>query len=63
MNLANLEMRIILAKMVWMYDWELVNKGLDFFQEAKLYLPWEKPPVLIRFILEGHGRDRCNYMC
>ncbi|KAM5354702.1 hypothetical protein ACJ41O_001349 [Fusarium nematophilum] len=49
MNLAYLEMTIILAKMVWMYDWELVDTELDFFGEAKLYLLWEKPSLLVRF--------------
>ncbi|KAH6887527.1 cytochrome P450 [Thelonectria olida] len=53
MNLANLEMRIILAKMVWMYDWELISTDLDSFQEAKLYLLWKKPSVLVRFHLRG----------
>ncbi|KAF4948832.1 hypothetical protein FSARC_13638 [Fusarium sarcochroum] len=48
-SLAYLEMRIILAKMVWLYDWELVNTELDFFQEARLYLLWDKPSVLVRF--------------
>ena len=52
-NLAYLEMRIILAKIVWMYDWELVNKDLKFFEEAKLYLLWKKPPVVVRFHERG----------
>lgn len=48
-NLAYLEMRIILAKMVFTYDWELVNKDLDFLQEAKLYLLWKKPARMVKF--------------
>lgn len=48
-NLAYLEMRIILAKMVFHYDWELVNTDLDFFAEAKLFLLWKKPEVRVRF--------------
>ncbi|KAJ3545114.1 hypothetical protein NM208_g2676 [Fusarium decemcellulare] len=53
MHLAYLEMKIILAKMAWMYDWELVTTDLDFFHEAKLYLLWSKPSVMVHF----HPRD------
>ncbi|KAI8934410.1 hypothetical protein NX059_009145 [Plenodomus lindquistii] len=48
-NLAYLEMKIILAKMVFAYDWELVNKDLDFLEEANLYLLWKKPAVMVKF--------------
>ncbi|CAN9413953.1 unnamed protein product [Alternaria alternata] len=44
-----LEMRIILAKMVFELDWELVNKDLDFLKETRLYLLWKKPAVVVRF--------------
>jgi cytochrome P450 len=37
-NLAYLEMRIILAKMVFDFDWVLVNKDLDFLKETRLHL-------------------------
>jgi hypothetical protein len=42
-------MRIILAKMVFEFDWELVNKDLDFLKETRLYLLWKKPAVVVRF--------------
>ncbi|KAH7131049.1 cytochrome P450 ClCP1 [Dactylonectria macrodidyma] len=48
-NLACLEMRIILVKLVWMYDWELVNQDLNFLNEVRLYFIWEKPSVFVRF--------------
>lgn len=48
-NLAYLEMRIIIAKMVYHFDWELVNTDVDFFKEAKLFLLWKKPAVMVRF--------------
>lgn len=39
--------RIILAKMIWRFDWEHVNKGeVDWERDLKLYAIWEKPPVL-----------------
>lgn len=48
-NLAYLELRIILAKMVFHYDWELINKDLKFFEDAKLFVLWKKPKVVVRF--------------
>lgn len=47
-NLAYLEMRIILAKMVYHFDWELVN-NVDLFRDAKLFLLWKKPALVARF--------------
>ncbi|KAJ2893597.1 hypothetical protein MKZ38_008420 [Zalerion maritima] len=48
-NLAYLEIRIILAKMVWAYDWELVDKELEFFEQTEMYLLWKKPSMFVRF--------------
>ncbi|EWZ49110.1 hypothetical protein FOZG_00079 [Fusarium oxysporum Fo47] len=48
-NLAYLEMRIIIAKMVYHFDWELVNNEVDLFRDSKLYLLWKKPRLLVRF--------------
>ncbi|RSL78113.1 hypothetical protein CEP52_017664, partial [Fusarium oligoseptatum] len=48
-NLAYLEARIILASMVYTFDWELVNKELEWFTEVRLWTLWEKPELLVRF--------------
>ncbi|RTE68029.1 hypothetical protein BHE90_017594 [Fusarium euwallaceae] len=48
-NLAYLEARIILASMVYTFDWELVNKDLEWFMEVRLWALWEKPELLVRF--------------
>ncbi|KAI1327193.1 cytochrome P450 monooxygenase-like protein [Xylariaceae sp. FL0255] len=48
-NLAYLELRIILAKLVWAFDWELA-KPVDKWQEASLVkLFWIKPELLVKF--------------
>ncbi|RSM01226.1 hypothetical protein CEP52_008654 [Fusarium oligoseptatum] len=52
-NLAYLEARIVLAYMIYAYDWELVNKDLEWFKEVKLWTLWEKPELYVRF----HPRD------
>ncbi|KAF5483981.1 Cytochrome P450 monooxygenase BOA3 [Colletotrichum fructicola] len=48
-NLAYLEMKIIVAKMVFLYDWELVSKEVDLMGQARLFLMWKKPALMVRF--------------
>ncbi|KAH8728461.1 cytochrome P450, partial [Phaeosphaeriaceae sp. PMI808] len=48
-NLAYLESRLILAKMVWKYDWTLVEKDLDWFRDARLYVLWKNPRLRVHF--------------
>jgi cytochrome P450 len=52
-NLAYLEAKIILAAMVYSYDWELVGGDLDWFGQVKLLTFWRKPELLVRFHLCG----------
>ncbi|KAI0154955.1 cytochrome P450 [Xylariaceae sp. FL1272] len=48
-GLANMEMRLTLAKMIFHYDWELVDKSQQLFDESKLYVIWQKPELRVRF--------------
>ncbi|KAL1598982.1 hypothetical protein SLS60_008128 [Paraconiothyrium brasiliense] len=48
-NLAYMELRVILAKMVWTYEWEMVDKNIDWVQDNKMYLLWKKPEMKMRF--------------
>ncbi|KAL5403457.1 hypothetical protein PMIN06_009756 [Paraphaeosphaeria minitans] len=48
-NLAYLELRVILAKMVWAYEWEMVDKDVDWIRDNKMYLLWKKPEMKMRF--------------
>ena len=49
-NLAYLEMRIILAKLVWLFEWELL-KDVDWEAETKMYVLWQKPELKVRYRL------------
>jgi len=40
-------MRIILAKLVWGFEWELV-KNVDWVEETRMYLLWKKPELKVR---------------
>ncbi|KAG5805234.1 hypothetical protein H9Q74_009704 [Fusarium xylarioides] len=48
-HLANLEIRMVIAMMVYAFDWELVDKKLDWFQRIRLMTFWHKPPLLVKF--------------
>lgn len=55
-NLAYLELRVIVAKMVWAYEWEMVDKDVDWNRDNKMYLLWKKPDMKMRF----HPRVEAN---
>ena len=49
-SLALLELRLVLAKIFWKFDMQLMDDNLDWFKANKNYVFWEKPslPVLFR---------------
>ncbi|KAK1689331.1 cytochrome P450 [Colletotrichum godetiae] len=48
-NFAYMEINLILAKMLWKYNLELVNKEVDWEQESQLHVMWWKPALMVRF--------------
>lgn len=48
-NLAYLEMRITLAKMVWHFDWELKSHGIDWRRDTTMNMLWKKPEVMVKY--------------
>ncbi|KAF4969066.1 hypothetical protein FSARC_3628 [Fusarium sarcochroum] len=48
-NLAYLELRMTLASMAYKYDWELVNKELDWLADVRFRTGWVKPKLMVRF--------------
>lgn len=50
-NLAYLEMRVVLAKVVYHFDFELVSPQVpDWNRACKVYGMWNKPPLMVKFI-------------
>lgn len=47
-QLAYLEARIVLASLVFSYDWELIN-NVDWLADIKLRTLWDKPALRVRF--------------
>ncbi|KAF9779050.1 hypothetical protein IL306_002819, partial [Fusarium sp. DS 682] len=52
-NLAYLESSLILATIVYTFDWELVDKSLDWFERVELTSFWKKPQLFIRYHPRG----------
>ncbi|KAI8930440.1 hypothetical protein NX059_012391 [Plenodomus lindquistii] len=49
-NLALIELRVVLAKLMWHFHWELISKDLgDWNHKCKNYMLWTKPPLMVKF--------------
>ncbi|POS74303.1 cytochrome P450 [Diaporthe helianthi] len=46
-NLAYIEMRIILARVLWNFDLELAEESRDWLSRQKIYTLWEKSPLYV----------------
>jgi hypothetical protein len=49
-SFAYAEMNLILAKMLWRWDLELVNKDLDWEGQGRMHVMWWKPSMYIRIL-------------
>lgn len=44
-----MEINLILAKMLWTYDLELLDQSLDWVAQSQLHVMWWKPELMVRF--------------
>ncbi|KAI0391864.1 cytochrome P450 [Xylariaceae sp. FL0594] len=47
-NLAWIELSLLLSKMLWLYDIELLNKEVDWLGDSKMAMLWKKPKLMIK---------------
>ncbi|KAL4788259.1 benzoate 4-monooxygenase cytochrome P450 [Aspergillus varians] len=47
-SLGWMELQTIMAKMIFRYDLELLNKDLDWQRDSRMHTLWEKPPLMVR---------------
>ncbi|GAB7362522.1 hypothetical protein MBLNU230_g2841t1 [Neophaeotheca triangularis] len=47
-NLAYAEMRLILAKMVWSFDWELMAQSATWMADCRVETLWKKPELAVK---------------
>ncbi|KAI1879069.1 hypothetical protein JX265_003246 [Neoarthrinium moseri] len=48
-NLAYLELRLILSKLVFSYDWEIIKEPKNLVDESEVYFLWKKPKYVVKF--------------
>jgi cytochrome P450 len=47
-SLAYAEMRLILAKLLFSFDLELVDKERQWMRDQKVFTLWDKPSLMVR---------------
>ena len=47
-SLAYAEMRLLLAKMLWNFDFELEDSSVDWHSTLRAYLIWDRTPLKVR---------------
>ncbi|KAF6824932.1 l-ascorbate oxidase [Colletotrichum musicola] len=47
-SMAYAELRIVLAKLFWNFDLELVGNSNDWVEQQKVYLIWQKVPLMVK---------------
>ncbi|KAI0870729.1 cytochrome P450 [Hypoxylon argillaceum] len=50
-NFALVELNLILSKLCWKYDMELMDQSLDWEGQSKVHVMWDKPDLIVRFHL------------
>ncbi|KAI3332172.1 cytochrome P450 [Xylariaceae sp. AK1471] len=53
-NFAWMELNIVLAKILWLYDLELVNKDVNWLQDSRVHEVWWMPKLIVRFHKASH---------
>ncbi|KAJ8066239.1 hypothetical protein OCU04_005322 [Sclerotinia nivalis] len=48
-NLAYMEMRVVLARLAWEFEWELKSTELNWDRDSKLVVLWKKPELRVGF--------------
>lgn len=65
-SLAYVEMRVILARIIWNFDLSLAEESQDWLQRQKVYIFWDKGPLIVNLTpvahktlreLEGKGKQ------
>ncbi|KAK1851623.1 benzoate 4-monooxygenase cytochrome p450, partial [Colletotrichum chrysophilum] len=48
-NFAWMELNLMLAKLLWSYDMELVDKDARFIEQSRVHVLWWKPKLFVRW--------------
>jgi hypothetical protein len=50
LSMAWIEVRILMAKMTFMYDLEICDKTLDWDRDQRCYTLWQKPDLFVKVV-------------
>ncbi|TGJ83736.1 hypothetical protein E0Z10_g5024 [Xylaria hypoxylon] len=53
-NFAWMELNLVLTKILWLYDMELITKDINWLQDSRVHVLWWKPELLVRFHKVSH---------
>ncbi|KAI2605294.1 cytochrome P450 [Hypoxylon fragiforme] len=53
-NFAWMELNLVLAKILWQYDMELVTKNINWLEDSQVHVLWWKPKLFVRFHQGAH---------
>ncbi|KUI57994.1 Averantin hydroxylase [Cytospora mali] len=54
-EVARIMFRLVVAKMLWLYDVEQISKELDFDRDFRVYGMWTKPELRVRLVPVQRG--------
>ena len=47
-SLAWIEVSLVLCKLLWMYDLQLLNNDVDWLRDSRMATLWQKPELRVR---------------
>ena len=47
-SMAWMELGLVLCKLLWTYDLELLNKDVDWLRDSRMAMLWQKPELRVR---------------
>ena len=47
-SMAWIEVRILMAKLTYLFDFEIVDKTLDWTADQECYTLWQKPDLFVK---------------
>ena len=53
-----MEMSLILAKLLFVFDMDLLDKDLDWEGQSHVHVQWWKPELRVRFTEKSGGLER-----
>jgi hypothetical protein len=53
-SLAWIEMRTIVAKVIYAYDLEWLNPAIDWHRDSEMHILWHKPQIMVKIVPRKH---------